>query len=116
MLSKLLKEKNDTAYKLANATGISQGLLSDYKSGRSKPTIENIIKISKYFDVSADYLLGLTDNPVPTNKRTPAVLEKAEALKAAVTNILGHEPTENDLEKFKELAEVFFKKLDEKSK
>ena len=31
--------------------------------GKSKPTIENLIKLADYFDVSTDYLLGRTDNP-----------------------------------------------------
>jgi transcriptional regulator with XRE-family HTH domain len=62
----LLQKNNVTAYDLHKSTSISQGLLSDYKKGRSTPTSENLIKIADYFGVSIDYLLGHADAPVNT--------------------------------------------------
>lgn len=47
--------------KLSKATTISSGNISDWKSGRSKPALESLIKIANHFDCSVDYLLGLTD-------------------------------------------------------
>ena len=47
-----------TAYKLAASTGISQGLISDYKSGKKEPTLQNLIKIADALDVSLDCLAG----------------------------------------------------------
>jgi len=58
---KLLDERDITAYKLSQATGISNGNLSEYKSGAKIPTAENLIKIADYFKVSTDYLLGRTE-------------------------------------------------------
>ena len=46
---------------LSQNVGVSSGNISDWKSGRSKPNIDTIIKISDYLDVSVDYLLGRTD-------------------------------------------------------
>ena len=34
-----------------------------YEHGTCKPNFDAIIKLANCFDVSADYLLGLTDNP-----------------------------------------------------
>lgn len=55
-----LQKHSISAYKLAKETGISQGLISDYKNGAKKPTIDNLIKIADYFKCSIDFLLGRT--------------------------------------------------------
>ena len=49
--------------KIGNESGVSVSTLSLYLSGKRKPIIDNIIKLSQYFHVSADYLLGLVDEP-----------------------------------------------------
>lgn len=54
----LLQEKGITAYKVAKDTGISQGLMNEYKNGKRTPTTENLIKIADYLKCSIDYLLG----------------------------------------------------------
>lgn len=57
-----LLQKNDvTAYQVAKNTGISQGLMGEYKKGIKLPTIQNLIKIADYFNISIDYLLGRTE-------------------------------------------------------
>ncbi len=40
---------------------VSQDNVSLWENGKSVPTAEHIIEISKIFNVSADYILGLTD-------------------------------------------------------
>lgn len=55
---KYLQENKITAYQLSKETGISQGLISDYKNGAKKPTIDNLIKISDFFNCSIDAMLG----------------------------------------------------------
>lgn len=40
---------------------LSQGTIGNWRSGRNKLSMEAIIKLARYFNVSADYLLGLTD-------------------------------------------------------
>ena len=59
----MLQNNNITAYKIAKETGISQGLMGEYKKGIKLPTIQNLVKIADYLDCSVDYLLGRTDNP-----------------------------------------------------
>ena len=58
-----IADQNITAYRVAKETGISQGLMNEYKSGKKLPTLQNLLKIADYLDVSVDYLLGRTDNP-----------------------------------------------------
>lgn len=57
-----LQTQKITPYKLAKGTGLSKQSISNYINGKQQPTIDKFILICKYLDVSADYLLGLTDN------------------------------------------------------
>lgn len=63
VFSEILQERNISAYKLSMNTGISQGLISEYKSGKKEPNLQNLIKIADYFDVSLDYLVGRSGEP-----------------------------------------------------
>lgn len=58
IFEKLLMERGVTAYKVAKATGISTGSMTDWKKGRSAPKVDQLQKIADYFGVSVDYLLG----------------------------------------------------------
>ncbi|MCL2697915.1 MAG: helix-turn-helix domain-containing protein [Oscillospiraceae bacterium] len=59
----ILQERKISTYKLTKDTGISNGLISDWKNKKRTPASENLIKLADYFDVSVDYLLGRTENP-----------------------------------------------------
>lgn len=59
----LLQETNISAYKLSKDLGVSEALISQWKSGRQLPKYDSINLLCDYFNVSADYLLGRTDNP-----------------------------------------------------
>ena len=48
---------------------LSQGTVGNWRSGRNKLSMEAIIKLARYFNVSADYLLGLTDERKPLECR-----------------------------------------------
>ncbi len=58
----VLQKRNITPYRIAKETGISQGLMAEYKNGVKLPTINNLVKIADYLDCSIDYLLGRTEN------------------------------------------------------
>ena len=47
---------------IAKAANVSKQCISDYKAGKSVPSIETLFLICEYLDVSADYILGLSDN------------------------------------------------------
>lgn len=55
--------QNTTAYRLSKETGIKEASISRWKNSSELPSIENLVKIADYFNVSTDYLLGRTDNP-----------------------------------------------------
>lgn len=60
------------------AIGVSQGTIKNVKNGRNLVSADCIIKLAKYFNVSADYLLCLTDEPKPLENhevaQTPTTL------------------------------------------
>lgn len=41
--------------------GIASSSISQWRRGNGKPCLENIIRLSEFFGVSTDYLLGLSD-------------------------------------------------------
>lgn len=61
ILASLRKEKEITQQELANALDISRGALSMYELDKREPDNETLLKFAQYFDVSADYLLGQTN-------------------------------------------------------
>lgn len=65
---------------LATKIGISRQCISDYKSGKSYPTIQTLSSICKILDVSANYLLGLEDD---FGTRTSAATSSATASNSA---------------------------------
>lgn len=63
----LLREKNITAAELSRETGIPTSNISDWKKGKSNPSVEAVAKIADFLSVSTDYLLGRTDLPSPVD-------------------------------------------------
>lgn len=52
-----------TAKEFGDIFNISHSSVSLYESGKRTPNIDLVIRIAKYFNVSTDYLLGITDIP-----------------------------------------------------
>lgn len=53
---------------LAKKMGVTRSVISRYELGINDPPSENIGKLAEILGVSADYLLGRTDNPEGNNK------------------------------------------------
>lgn len=54
----LVKESNLTAKEFAEGAGIAGGSITDWKTGRSKPSVESLQKIAKYANVQLEWLTG----------------------------------------------------------
>ena len=59
----LLNTTNEATYKVEKNAGLSNASFQAWKNGRSKPSSDSIVKLAKYFNVTTDYLLGLSDSP-----------------------------------------------------
>lgn len=56
-----LREDNDlTQQAIADLLGTSQTMYARYERGANEMPIRHLIKLARYYDVSTDYLLGLT--------------------------------------------------------
>ena len=62
-LSALRREKNLSQRQAAAELGISQALLSHYENGAREPGLNFVCRACDYYGVSADYLLGRSDEP-----------------------------------------------------
>jgi len=62
-LKELRKENRISQKKLAVVLNVSPATISRYEQETISPTEENIVKTAMYFNVSADYLLGLSACP-----------------------------------------------------
>ena len=68
-----LREDNDLFQRdIANLLGISQQYYSEYESGKRTITISHLITLAKYYNVSIDYLVGLS-NFKDKNKKANSV-------------------------------------------
>lgn len=48
---------------LSKCIETSRGAIANLEHGNRKPSLELLIRIADFFDVSIDYLVGRTDNP-----------------------------------------------------
>ena len=59
-----LREDSDLTQKqMAKILNCSQQVYSNYELGQRDIPTEILIALSKHYNVSTDYILGLTDNP-----------------------------------------------------
>lgn len=59
-----LRIDNDiTQEEIAKLLNVKQSAISKYELKKAKYKVEDIIILCKYFNVSADYILGLSDKP-----------------------------------------------------
>ena len=60
---KFLRQKNNMSQEdLSELLGIGQQTLSQYEKNKRKLPIDVLISYSKIFNVSIDYIMGITDN------------------------------------------------------
>ena len=59
-----LREDNDLTQKhVAQNLNCSQQVYSNYELGQRDIPTDILIKLSEFYDVSTDYILGLSDDP-----------------------------------------------------
>ncbi len=82
-LRKLRESKHLQLADVADAIGMSRQGYNNYEVGSRTPSLDTIVKLAKFYNVSTDYILGvsdLPDNSVVTQDKIKAIDEKAEKL------------------------------------
>lgn len=65
-----LREDNDlTQQEIATILGTSQTMYARYERGANELPIRHLIALANYYDVSTDYLLGLTNKKTKFPKK-----------------------------------------------
>ena len=62
-LLSIRKEHHDTQTELAEIIETKKSHVSEMENGKNTTTIEKLARICEHYKVSADYLLGLSDDP-----------------------------------------------------
>ena len=63
-LKSLRKSSKTTQKSIATAIGVSEVSYQRFEYGTVRPSLETLITLADYFDVSLDYLVGRSDDPV----------------------------------------------------
>ena len=74
-LFNLRKEKNITQQELSEILGVSRQAISRWEMGTSFPSIENLLQLSRLYNVSIDFLINDeldSEKDIPVDKATDA--------------------------------------------
>ena len=74
---------------VANAVGIDQRSLSNYETGKTNPDSETIIKLAKFFGVTCDYLLGISNGNLLDHRAVVKELGEIQARLEEIQKYLG---------------------------
>ena len=61
--------RKETQPVLAELLGVGKSQISEMENGNHTTSAERIVLLYEHYKVSADYLLGLTDDPRPRRKK-----------------------------------------------
>lgn len=63
-LKKIRHLKNMTQKEVANSIKLGERNYQSFEYGKCKPSFDTLISLAILFDVSIDYLVGRTDDPI----------------------------------------------------
>ena len=75
---------------LARAAGLTHPSISRFENGVNQPTASTLGRLATAMGKSADYLLGLTDDPTPSDRLTAKVSELEDASAVTTDEEDGH--------------------------
>lgn len=68
-LREIRKKAGDTQPDMGELIGVTATQISDIENGKILTTIEKLSMLCEHYHVSAEYLLGLTDDPKPHGRK-----------------------------------------------
>lgn len=110
-LKSLRENRGISTRNLAAAIGLkSHGAIAQFEKGTSLPAIDTLVKLAEYFEVTLDYLVGVSEISSPS---TPAGYDTTKP-KETATNIISNERQESSDEPVHKTEELIAG-LDEES-
>ena len=67
-LRELRKLRGETQQELAELLGVKPNQIGEMENGRKASTFAKLAQLCEHYNVSADYLLGLTEEPRPLRR------------------------------------------------
>lgn len=64
-LRTLRLKQNLSLQQVADALGMQKGTIGNLEHSRKNPSVETLIELADFYDVSLDYLVGRSDDPFP---------------------------------------------------
>lgn len=64
-IKEIMKQQGINAKTLTEKCQLPASAITEWSKGKAKPSTEAIVKIAQYFNVSTDYLLGVTTEKTP---------------------------------------------------
>ena len=74
---------------VAEAIGIDQRSLSNYETGKTNPDSSVVVRLARFFGVSCDYLLGVSDVSFTDNREVVRELEDIRRRLEEIQRYLG---------------------------
>ena len=68
-IEELRKSQRMTQKDLAERLGVQRDAVKDWECFYRKPSVEMLMKLSRIFDVTVDYLIGKSDSRLPADHR-----------------------------------------------
>lgn len=62
-IKKLSKQQKKPINKMLSECELNRNFIYDLEKKDAIPSVDKLVRIAQYFNVSTDYLLGLSDNP-----------------------------------------------------
>ena len=75
-LKEIREDRDFTQKQIADVLGIEQTNYSKYELGKNMMGIDKYMLLAKFYDVSIDYLCGLTDIPLTLDGRETFTYKK----------------------------------------
>lgn len=103
----LRKSRKMTQADLGELLGLGPGAVGNYERGGADPSLEHLIKMADFFEVSVDYLIGRTDiknrpdDVIIENDKGITVMEGIDSLQEDVQEKVGE---------IFEMVKAFYKK------
>ncbi len=76
----LIKERGISQRETAKIFGVSQGTFNYWENSNTQPSIEQLISIARFFEVSVDYLIGNADDVGVINLISTLTPEQREVI------------------------------------
>ncbi len=83
-LRMIRKAHHMTMKELADKIDVSESAISQYENGKRQPSYETLIKLTRIFEVSSDYLLGIeAESSEPMSAKERQILEAYKMAKSS---------------------------------